>query len=85
MSGAGHRESDFEVPTLDPAPVAANLESFKEKRKAINSQKDQLSVKLKQKLKKLNKQQDLGNKQFREVAAQIEKLFDSIRDKLDDL
>lgn len=42
-------------------------------------------IKLKQKLKKLNKQQDLGNKQFRDIAIQIEKIFDRVRDKLDEL
>lgn len=69
MSGAGHRESDIDVPILDPVPVAADREQFYEKKKAMNSQKEQLSAKLRQKLKKLNKQQDSGNKHFRELAA----------------
>lgn len=49
----------------------------------MTHQKELLAIKLRQKLKKLCKQQDLGNKNFRDISQSIGKLFDKVRDRLD--
>jgi hypothetical protein len=56
---------------------------LREQKKSLTHQKELLAVKLRQKLKKLCKQQDLGNKSFRDMSQQIGNLFDKVRDKLD--
>lgn len=56
---------------------------LREKKESLTHQKDLLAIKLRQKMKKLCKQQDLGNKQFREMSQTIRKLFDKVRDRLD--
>ena len=49
----------------------------------MTHQKELLAIKLRQKLKKLCKQQDLGNKHFREMSQSIRKLFDKVKDRLE--
>lgn len=67
-----------------PLNKAANHE-LREQKKSLTHKKELLAIKLRQKLKKLCKQQDLGNKNFRDITQDICKLFDKVRDKLDQM
>lgn len=44
-----------------------------------------MAIKLRQKLKKVCKQQDLGNKNFKDISHSIKLLYERVKDKLDQL